>query len=203
VPQPPVDVQNLGWDNISDEHLELLVAVLVNGEAPAEADADKPRFSQPRVSMMEPAPRVGMLRRMRHAVTCRSVNAGAAHAPARRCALQKALLHWCTTSATLSLPPLAWAEAEDDAPPVGDEPAAQVAPKASRLRRTFSTFSTATLTASSRAELAALEQRALRKVGFLFEAYTVQCWSWEVVELGRKLVRAPLSLGLACAIFII
>jgi hypothetical protein len=110
----------------------------------------------------------------------------AEHAPAQRKALQKALLHWCETSRVLSLPPLSWAELDEDAAPAGDEH--EAAPKAKELRRVFSGFSTATLTASSRAELAALEQRALRKVGFLFEAYSVQCWSWEAVELGRKLI---------------
>ena len=197
VPQPAVDVQNLGFDNISDEHLELLVAVLVHGEIPAPAGEDggaagKARLSTLRMSMrLSSAPRGSLLHRMRHAVKCRGSGEadGETHRPVHRAALQKKLLHWCETSATLSLPPLAWAEAEDEAPPeessdVCDAPP----PKASALRRTFSTFSTAALTASSRAELAALEQRALRKVGFLFESYTVQCWPWEVVELGRKLI---------------
>ena len=126
-------------------------------------------------------------RRVRRAVACGKGAAGA-HPAAHRTALQKALLRWCETSATLSLPPLAWAEAEDDVEAREGESGDAPPPKASELRRAFSGFSTAALTASSRAELAALEQRALRKVGFLFEAYTVQCWSWEVVELGRKLI---------------
>jgi hypothetical protein len=198
VPQPAVDVQNLGFDNISDEHLELLVAVLVHGEIPSPASEDgKARLSTVmRMSMrLSTARRGSVLRRMRHAVKCggKGEADGETHRPAahHRAALQKKLLHWCDTSATLSLPPLAWAEAEDDAPPEesgGDDACEAPPPKASLLRRTFSTFSTAALTASSRAELAALEQRALRKVGFLFESYTVQCWSWEVVELGRKLI---------------
>ena len=195
VPQPAVDVQTLGFDNIADEHLELLVAVLVRGERPSAAEAvhaaadAKVASSTVRMSMrLSSMRRGGVLRRLRSAVAC---GKGAAHPPAPRVALQKALLRWCETSATLSLPPLAWAEAEEDADDVaaqGGDACDAPPSKASQLRRAFSGFSTATLTASSRAELAALEQRALRKVGFLFESYTVQCWSWEVVELARKLL---------------
>ena len=197
VPQPAVDVQTLGFDNITDEHLELLVTVLVRGERPpaaAEAhDAAAAKVASSatvRMSMRLSSMRHrGALHRLRAAVGC---GAGGAHPPAPRVALQKTLLRWCETSATLSLPPLAWAEVEEEA----DDAAAQGGeacdsappPKASLLRRAFAGFSTATLTASSRTELAALEQRALRKVGFLIEAYTVQCWSWEVVELARKLI---------------
>ena len=196
VPQPPCDVQRLGFDNIADEHLELLVSVLVHGEEPAEKtaaayDDDKMRRNSVHMSMrMTASQPAGMLRRVRRVITCGRGGDGAAeHAPARRKALQKALLHWCETSRVLSLPPLTWDELDDDAAPGGDELAGgEAAPKAKELRSAFSGFSTAALTASTHAELAALEQRALRKVGFLFESYTVQCWSWEAVELGRKLI---------------
>jgi hypothetical protein len=134
----------------------------------------------------------GALHRLRAAVGC---GAGAAHPPAPRVALQKTLLRWCETSGTLSLPPLAWDEAEEDEAAAGDAHGAADAhaPNARRLRLAFRGSSAVSLASAPRAELAALEQRALeqralRKVGFLFEAYTVQCWSWEVVELGRKLI---------------
>ena len=199
VPQPAVDVETLGFDNISDEHLELLEAVLVRGERPAAAEArdaatTKVASSTVRMSMrMSSRRHGGLLRRLRAAV---GRGGGAAPPPAPRVALQKALLSWCESSATLSLPPLAWAaveeEPDDAAPQGGDSCASAPPPKASQLRRAFAGFSTAALTACSRAELAALEQRALRKVGFLFESYTVQCWPWEVVELARKLILTSL-----------
>jgi hypothetical protein len=199
VPQPPCDVASLGFDSVTDEHLELLVAALVHGEgadAPAAlAAAAKARDSEDGGAAA--AERQGSLRRLRRAVTCTGGGGGgggggAPRPGARRTALQKALLRWCETSATLSLPPLSWAEPEDDVvAPDADAAAAGTAdtpPDARALRRVFSGFSTAALTAAPPRALAALEQRALRKVGFLFDAYTVQCWSWEVVELGRKLI---------------
>ena len=197
VPQPPCDVHKLSFHSVSDDHLELLVAALVHGEAPevaAEAAAaaakEHARAMQEAHEAAAAAAHGGKLRRLRRAVACGG-GSGVPRPGMRRAALQKTLLRWCETSATLSLPPLAWAEAEEDADDVaaqGGDACDAPPSKASQLRRAFSGFSTATLTASSRAELAALEQRALRKVGFLFESYTVRCWSWEVVELARKLL---------------
>ena len=32
------------------------------------------------------------------------------------------------------------------------------------------------------------EERVIERLGFLINAYTVQCWWWELVEMGRKLI---------------
>ena len=207
VPQPPCDVHKLSFHSVSDEHLELLVAALVHGEAPeAAAEAAAAAAKEHARAMQEAheaavaAAHGGKLRRLRRAVACGG-SSGVPRPGMRRAALQKTLLRWCETSATLSLPALAWAEPEDDAP--GDAAAATTevegaaaaaasSADARRLRRVFSGFSTAALTSVPPEQAAALEQRALRKVGFLFEAYTVQCWSWEIVELGRKLILTSL-----------
>ena len=194
VPQPPCEVHALSFHSISDDHLELLVAALVQGKRqPAASDDDAAAHGHKLARLSEPMlapPR----RRMTHKC-CGGGNAdGVLPRPgARRVALEKTLLRWCERSGTLSLPPLAWAEAEDDEPAARDAHApAGEAPNARRLRAAFRGFSTAALTAAPPAELAALEQRALRKVGFLFEAYTVRCWAWESVELGRKLLLTSL-----------
>ena len=183
VPQPPCDVQKLSFHSVSDEHLELLVAALVYGEAPeAAAEAAAAASKEHALAMHEAheaaaaaAAHGGKLRRLRRAVACGG-GSGVPRPGARRAALQKTLLRWCETSATLSLPPLAWAEAEDDAPPKAAAPATAAAAAAAaaassadkrRLRRVFSGFSTAALTSVPPEQAAALEQRALRKVGFL------------------------------------
>ena len=193
VPQPPCDVRELSFHSLSDEHLELLVAALVQGKPPA-AWSDEGAHNAARVSepLLAPPRRRRVLRKC--CAGGGDADGGLPRPGARRVALEKRLLRWCERSGTLSLPPLAWAEAEDDAPAAPDahSPAGEEAPSARRLRGAFRGFSTAALTAAPPAELAALEQRALRKVGFLFEAYTVQCWAWESVELGRKLLLTSL-----------
>ena len=198
VPQPPCDVQTLSFHSVSDEHLELLVAALVHGRRQGADDAAARGHKAARVSepMLAP-PRRRLPRKCcgggRDAGDCLP------RPGARRIALEKTLLRWCKRSGTLSLPPLAWAEAEEDDAPSAAHDAhdardvqASEAPNARRLRAAFRGFSTAALTAAPLAELAALEQRALRKIGFLFEAYTVRCWAWESVELGRKLLLTSL-----------
>jgi len=190
--QPACDVQALGLDNIGDEHLELLVAVLVKGLRGEEVEAERVSASlhahgedgaKPR-SSAGASQRLRFLRRRTPAAT------PSARMNRRRLQLQKSLLHWCKTSGTLSLPPLTWDEVEDDlddsAAKEPQEP--ELAATNRSFRRYFSGFSTCTLGNAPASTLKALEQRALRKVGFLFEAYTVQTWYWESVELMRKLI---------------
>ena len=252
IPQPVVDVPNLGFDNISDEHLELLVAKLVVGEGneeEAEEPAEKQK-GQEEGAHSQP----GCLRmRVRSCIPETPATTTTSRLTARRVILEKSLLLWCRTSGVLSLPPLCWAEEEEDeieSPEEEEEKEekdAHESPKheagssaeaehqhqmhehgsaqesrrlpkeppadAKALRGVFSGFSTTSLATTPAVQVAALEQRALRKIAFLFQAYSacsltalsadqppsshssrpahatgVECYYWEVVELGRKLL---------------
>jgi len=182
LPQPPVDAATLGFDSISDEHLELLVSRLVLGET---SDDGKP--SSPTASDAVPAEPAA------HKRSCwqRLVSGGGGDASSsvrlssRRVILEKSLLLWCRTSGVLSLPPLVWSEAEEDSAQDVHEAAAHDAKK---LRGIFGGWSTTGLAATPAAQVMALEQRALRKIAFLFEAYKVDFFYWEIVELLRKLL---------------
>ncbi len=191
VPQPPVDVETLGFHDVSDAHLEMLVAVLVLGdeEAMATGVASCSVVAGGAHAHAQYGCGLRRLRRCGKGAAGDVQHTSSVRLSARRQALQKTLLHWCRTAGVLSLPPLAWSEPDEEVSDDAhkhDKPASMV--EARTLRRLFSSFSTARLADSSAESLAALEQRALRKVGFLFESYAIQCWYWEVIELGRKLI---------------
>jgi len=85
----------------------------------------------------------------------------------RRATILKQLLRFAKTSGTIAIPAIHWVELEKD-----------------KAEKTVGR-SLSKLQASPKQE--ALREAALENVGFLFEAYTPQCYYWEVVELGRKL----------------
>ena len=93
----------------------------------------------------------------------RGKSAHAAELPVREAQLEELLL-WARTSEVLALPPLQWRLAgrlaeEEETPLAAAAPPLQPAPA---------------------------EKLAEQRIGFLFEAYHVQCWYWEIVELIRK-----------------
>ena len=103
----------------------------------------------------------------------RSSDANSEDARARRSFLLATLLCHCRTSGEFSLPPLTWDPLEaSDLAALAAPPAPDTVPHPSGVRC---------------AELNQVIETARREVSFLFAAYTLQSWYWEVLELIRKL----------------
>lgn len=193
IPQPPVDATTLGFDTISDEHLELLVSRLVLGEEEGDAKLAASGSADAEPQLDPPERKSSCMRRL-HGTATPSVRLSS-----RRVILEKSLLLWCRTSGALTLPPLVWNEAEVDEVGGGKEEHEAAAATAKALRGAFWGWSATSLAATPSAQVSALEQRALRKVAFLFEAYKVNFWYWEIVELLRRLLLTSiLALVRAC-----
>jgi hypothetical protein len=98
----------------------------------------------------------------------------------RRTRVLEELLAWCKQGGELSLPAISWNDtalaptAED-----GSDAATPPKPPPPRLRPPMGPVHSD--------DLPALQERAMREVGFLFCAYRVNRWYWEIVELLRKL----------------
>lgn len=184
--------------SVSDLHLELLVAVLVHEcsvETAAELlagrvtglDLDAHRAAD--AEAKAPARPAGMVSRVKAAVTrvehalftALGVRDGgvAVHASVadlRRALLLRTLLHWCSTSGILALPVINWEDEREEEEEEEDKDK-ELEPHAFQR----------TPTVHSR-DIGTLSERAFKQIGFLFSSYHCQCWFWEVIELGRKLI---------------
>jgi hypothetical protein len=158
-PPPDVDTRTLSGKSMPDEYLAALHALFCGGEGGADAEA---------------AARESRRSSRSHGMLAWARGGGEGAAPATPAASDAAplsreeqlgsLLRWCRTGGVLSLPPLQWRlknVMEEEA----ETPAARAAPP---------------LPPSD------AERLAEDRVGFLFEAYRVQTFYWEVVELLRK-----------------
>jgi hypothetical protein len=156
---PDVDTRTLNAANMPDDYVAALHALFCGSEAGADAEAVREERRSSRNSRSH-----GMLAWARHFGEGAAPETPDADAPLSREEQLAGVLRWCRTGGVLSLPPLQWrlvSVIEEER----ETPAARVAPPLPP---------------------SAAERLAENRVGFLFEAYHVQTWYWEVVELLRK-----------------
>ena len=101
-----------------------------------------------------------------------SVKCTPTEGPERRAFLLATLLHFTRTSGDLSVPPMFWYKPDEVEAVALTALAPDAAPHASGVRC---------------ADVPELVETALKELSFLFAAYRMDCWYWEVVELIRKL----------------
>ena len=200
----PADAATLTVDSITTLHLEALFAFfmhdmsaedaaeIIAGTRPplkdtaAEAAEDPERASSKSFSAAAVARVSGALRKVagrvnsgvsRRIVLIKNVAAkvtGEDAAAARRELVLTSLLAFLRSSGDVSVPPLTW-----ERPP--EEEVATLKQSCPDAKSTHSSG----LCCS---DVPQLMETAMSEVAFLFAAYRIDCWYWEVVELVRKLL---------------